>query len=184
MIFFNNYSENIINYDLLNKFFYNSIKKIPKIKKIYLSFNCQNSSLKYLSSSLIALELISSQKSMLTFLKTSNILLKIKKGSPVGCTVILRNKAIDLFLSEFLIFIFPKILYLNKQVDLKNNKTFSFQIKNPLLFYELEKRYQFFNKLTSLDITIVTNSKTKKELSVLLSSIKLIFSKCNSIGRV
>ena len=174
MVFFNNYLENVLNYDLLNKFSYESVKNIPKIKKIYLSFNCKNSSLKYLSSSLIALELISLQKSIFTYLKTSNILFKIKKGSPVGCTVILRKKTMLLFLSEFLVFIFPKLLNIPKQIRIKNKKNFSFKITSPLVFNELEKRYQFFNKLTGLNITIVTSSKNKKELAVLLTSVKFI----------
>lgn len=181
MVFLNSYIENILNYDLINKFFFNSVKKIPKIKKIYLIFTCGNSFLKDLSASLIALEIISSQKSTFTYLKTSKVLLKLKKGSPVGCAVILRKKKMILFLTELLVFIFPKFLHNIKLASLKKKKSFSFNIKNPLLFYELEKKYQFFNKLKGLNITIVTNSKNKKELLALLTFLKFIYSKRNSI---
>lgn len=62
MFVINTYIENVINYDLENKFKYNSIKNIPKIQKIYLNFNCKTTLLKFLLSSLVALELISLQK--------------------------------------------------------------------------------------------------------------------------
>jgi len=172
MIFIKNYIEYIVNYDLLNKFKYNSIVNIPQLKKIYLNFKCKTSLLKYLLSSLIALELISSKKSVLTYAKKANIQFKLKKGSPVGCTVILRKKLMYLFLSELLVTIFPKI-FKSTNFYLKKIKVFSFKIRNPLIFDELEKRYSYFNKLTSLNITIVSNSKNKKEFIFLLNSFKI-----------
>ena len=170
----NTYIENVVNYDLLNKFRYNSIKNIPKIQKIYLNFNCKTTLLKSLLSSLIALELISLQKSTFTYTKTSNILFKVKKGSPVGCTVVLRRSNMEEFLTELITNIFPKLEYTNKlSLNIKKLRIFSFKIKNPLIFQELEKRYQFFNNLINLNITIVTNAKTKKELKFLLNAFKI-----------
>nr|YP_010377333.1 ribosomal protein L5 [Helicotheca tamesis]QYB23020.1 ribosomal protein L5 [Helicotheca tamesis] len=184
MLFIKKYIENTVNYDLLNKFSYKSLDNRPQLKKIYLNFYCKNYSLNYLASSLIALELMSSQKSILTYLKNSNILIKLKKGLPVGCTVILRKKNMNLFLTEFLSYIFPKNIHNSNKIQLKNIKSFSFKLTNPLLFTELEKRYQFFKNLTDLRVTIVTNSKTRKELFILLTSIKIFHSNYNSIGRV
>jgi len=173
MFVINTYIENVINYDLVNKFKYNSIKNIPKIQKIYLNFNCKTTLLKFLLSSLVALELISLQKSIFTYTKTSNILFKVKKGSPVGCTVVLRKNNMEWFLTELLTNIFPKLESTNK-LNIKKCHIFSFKIKNPLIFQELEKRYQFFNNLTNLNITIVTNSQTKNELKFLLHAFKII----------
>ena len=61
---------------------------------------------------------------------------------------------------------------LKSQQNLKLIKSVSFQLKNPLLFVELENQFQIFKDIPRLDITLVTNSKSRKELFFLLKSIK------------
>ena len=51
-------------------------------------------------------------------------------------------------------------------------KFLSLQIKNPLLFTELENQFQFFKSIPRLDITLFTNSDSQKEFFFLLKSIK------------
>mgnify|MGYP006168312787 CR=1 FL=1 len=70
------YYNNVIKYDVINKFYYKKYKQIPKIIKIVLSFNCKNLNIKQLISSLVALELISSKRGLILVSKKSNILLK------------------------------------------------------------------------------------------------------------
>ena len=82
MQIFKYYYNNVIKYDVINKFYYKKYKQIPKIIKIVLSFNCKNLNIKQLLNSLIALELISAKKGFILVSKKSNILLKIKKGNP------------------------------------------------------------------------------------------------------
>ena len=79
MQIFKYYYNNVIKYDVINKFYYKKYKQIPKIIKIVLSFNCKNLNIKQLLNSLIALELISAKKGFILVSKKSNILLKIKK---------------------------------------------------------------------------------------------------------
>jgi large subunit ribosomal protein L5 len=97
MTSFENYYINIIKYDLVNKFYYKNHKKIPKLNKIILNFNCKNINFKLLISSIIALELITTQKSIITSSKKSNITLKIRKGNPIGCKVTLRKEKMYFF---------------------------------------------------------------------------------------
>jgi hypothetical protein len=52
-------------------------------------------------------------------------------------------------------------------------KSVSFRLKNPLFFAELENQFQFFKDIPQLDITLLTNSQSQKELVFLLKSIKL-----------
>ena len=93
-----------LKYELLNKFLYKNVNKLPKIKKIIFNFNCKNFELKNLAVSLLVLELITNQKGILTKSKYSNILLKICKGNPTGCKVILRKrKMLDFFFRLILI---------------------------------------------------------------------------------
>ena len=56
--------------------------------------------------------------------------------------------------------------------DLNLVKSVSFQIKNPLLFTELENQFQFFKDVPQLDVTLLTSSNSQKELFFLLKSVK------------
>lgn len=161
-------------YDLINKFHYKKTKNISKLKKIILNFNCKNTKLKNLSSSLLALELITNKSGHLTKTKQSNILLKIRKGNPVGCKVVLENKQIFNFLDRFISEILPKIKNIDKlKIDNTINRTsFCFEINDILNFKELENNYYIFNELNKLDLTIVFESSL--ELNFNLTSFKLI----------
>ena len=79
---FKNYYNNVIKYDLINKFYYTNHKQIPQIINIILNFNCKNLNVKNLVSSLVALELITMKKGIVLTSKKSNIVLKIRKGNP------------------------------------------------------------------------------------------------------
>ena len=174
----NYYYNNIVKYDLINKFYYKNIKQLPKIKKIILNFNFKRQNFKNLMSSLIALELISNQKPIFIKSKISNITLKIRKGQPVGCKIILRKQNSNIFIQKLINeYFYSKF---NIQESLKkikpiNSSFMSFQIKNSLIFPELEANYQIFKQLTKLNITIVCTSKTFSELIFLLKSYKIAF---------
>lgn len=168
-----------LKYDLINKFVYENTKTIPKIEKITLNFGCKTSDLKTLSTSALALELITSQKGTLTLTKYNNILLKIRKGHPVGCKVTLREKKIFTFLTKMLIDIFPKLknfegLKMNKKM--KKN-TLSYELADTFSFQELEDHYYLFNNLLNLHVTIITTSKREKELHFIFNSVKIPFEK-------
>jgi large subunit ribosomal protein L5 len=169
MNFITQYSKTIVKYDLINKFQYKSLASIPNINYINLYFNFKKCDIKLLSSALIALELLTLQKSSLIVSKTSSITLKLKKGSPVGCKVTLRKKNMNLFLF--------KLINLNKipgSVSRINNaKMFSFKLKNILIFNELEQNYQFFKNLLNLNVNVKLTANNFKELMFLLKSYKL-----------
>lgn len=170
-----NYYKATIRYDLLNKFFYSNLKDIPKLKKIILNFGCKNSDVKIIASAFLSLELISEQRGSLIRSKRSNMLLKIRKGSPVGCMVVLKKQRLYNFFLKLLVEIFPNLK------DFKGVKcskrlspvSFSFTLKELISFQPLEKQFYLFNNLPPLNITIIANTRTKKELVHLLSSFKL-----------
>lgn len=170
-----NYYKKIIRYDLINKFCYLHLDEVPKLKKIILNFGCKNIEIKSISSALLSLELITTKRGSLTRARRSNILLKIRKGSPVGCVVILKKKLMYDFFLKLLIEVFPNIKGFNGiTVSKKVKQTcFSFTLKDLIHFKELEKQFYLFINLPPLNITILTNSKTKQELLYLLSSFKL-----------
>jgi large subunit ribosomal protein L5 len=160
------YYKKTLKNELVNKFLYKTTKNLPKIKKIVLNFGCKRLDLKQLSSSLLALELISKQKSILTKSKKINILLKIRKGNTTGCKVTLKKKHMFFFLSTFLFKILPKLPNL-KKFNLNKKNVLSYRIAKTFSFEELEINYYLFDKIPILDITIISNAKNKEFIFIL-----------------
>ena len=171
------YYEKVIKHDLINKFYYLNIKNIPKLEKIVLNFGCNSHNIKKLAAAILALELISLKKGKLSSSKNSNIFLKIRKGAPTGCYVILKKKKMYSFLFKLLVEIFPNLKNFkgipnNKDYG-NNNNSFSFYIEDLISLKELNNHFYIFNNLPSLNITIISNSSKKKELIYLLKSFKI-----------
>lgn len=170
------YYQLIIKYDLVNKFLYQNIEKLPKLTKISLNFGYDNKNfnLKSLALAMLALELITKQKGKLTSFKNTKISIKIRKGYPVGCKVTLRKTAMYEFFFKLLINVFPKIKNFYG-ITIKKNQTnaISFKLKNTSSFDELEKHHNIFKNLPLLDITFITNTQNQKELLYLIISHKL-----------
>ena len=175
MFFFETYFHKTVRYDLVNAFKCQNVTEIPKLKKIVLNFGYQKSNLKSLISGLLALEFITSKKSNLTKSKHLNLLLKIKKGNPVGCKIVLKKNTMFFFYTKLINSIFLKAKRAPKytfQWGLNSVKSVSIQLKSPLLFADLETQFQFFRNIQRLDITLITNSRSQKELFFFLKSFK------------
>jgi|JI61114DRNA_FD_contig_123_7054_length_4017_multi_5_in_0_out_2_3 large subunit ribosomal protein L5 len=175
MHFFPNYYNNTVKYDLINKFWYNKLEKVPRFYKIILNFGLKKSSTKQLSANLLALELISLKKGQFIISKKSNIFLKIRKGYPIGCKLVLQKKLMYHFLTKLIFEIFSRFktsLEINKKKR-KYDYSVSYQFKNSLLFVELEQNYNLFNTvLADLNLTFITNKITQKEFYYLIYSFK------------
>lgn len=170
------YYEHIIKHDLINKFKYYNVKNIPKIKKIIINMGCSNYKMKNIAPAFLFLEILTNKCSIFTKTKKANIFLKIKKGTPIGCAVILTKIKMYTFLFKLLLEILPYLKNFKgifyKASKLKCN-SFSFFIKDLIVLKEFNPHYHFFNNLPELNITIITNTKTKLELIYLLKSFKL-----------
>jgi large subunit ribosomal protein L5 len=177
MNFLKYFYEKNLKHHLVNKFLYLNTKKIPKIKKIILNFGCKTSDIKYISAGLLALELITNQKSVPTTSNRPIIALKIRQGNPIGCKITLRKHIMFNYISKMLIEVFPKLKNfegLHVSSKIKQN-AFSYGLNDIFTFSILEEHYYLFNNLPKLNITIVTNTKTKQELFFILKSIQLPF---------
>ena len=177
MPFFEAYHCKVVKYDLVNAFAYQNPTQIPSLEKIVLNFGYPKSKLKNLISGLLALEFLSSKKGKMTKSRHLNLFLKVQKGNPVGCTLVLKKSLMNLFYLKLMTSIFPKIRRPQThlfRVDFKRVKSVSFQLKNPLLFTELENQFQFFKDTPKLDITLTTNSKSQEELLFLFKSTKFL----------
>ena len=166
------YYDNVIKYNLLNKFEYQDLKRLPKIKKVVLNFNCKAFEIKKLSTALLALKLVTNKKGKLTTSNKPNIILKIKKGTPVGCKVILTSKLMYKFLNLFIFRVLPTLKN-SALIKIKDKSTITYTIKNSLIFKILEKNYIIFNNIQNVNINIITTTASYKELFFLLKSFKL-----------
>jgi large subunit ribosomal protein L5 len=175
MSFLEVYNGRVIKYDLVNTFLYQNLTQMPRLEKVIVNFGYPKSKLKNLISGLLALEFLSSKKGKITKSRHLNIFLKIKKGNPVGCKLVLTKSILNLFYLKLMTSIFPKIKRPQSHSfrdEFKHVKSISFQLKNPLLFAELENQFQFFKDTPKLDITLTTSARSQKELLFLLKSIK------------
>lgn len=164
-----------LKFDLINKFYYTNLKKLPKLKKVVLNFSCRTTELKSLATSLLALELITNQKGVLTISKRPNLLLKIRKGNPTGCKLTLKKTSILNFVSKSLNEIFSKMKNFNGiSINQKVEETvISFVIKDTLNFSELTEHYYLFNNLSNLNLSFITSVETRKEMLFILKSLQL-----------
>jgi large subunit ribosomal protein L5 len=109
MSFFEAYHRKVIKYDLVNTFTYQNLTQIPKLERIVLNFGYPKSKLKNLISGLLALEFLSSKKGKMTKSRHLNLFLKVKKGNPVGCTIVLKKNLMHFFYLKLMTSIFPKV---------------------------------------------------------------------------
>ena len=173
MYFLKHYYNEIVKYDFINKFCYNNSDKLPEIKKITLNFECRNFTMQKFAIILLALELISAKKGSITLNKHANVFLKIQKGSPSGCQVILTKKLMYEFLTKLLIDIFPNIKNLSglKLHIINQNFSYSFP-SNAVILTELQEYYPLFNSLPILDITVTSTARTSNEIMFLIKSFR------------
>lgn len=166
------YTKNL-KYDLINKFFYTDVKKLPKLKKIVLNFGCKTTNIKTIATNLLALELICGKKGSLKTAKQPNLVLKIKKGNPTGCILTLSNNSKINFIAKILFETLTKIKQFDGLKLKSKNNCLSYSIKNSFNFSCLEDHYYIFNNLSNLNITFITNSRKKKETLFILKSLQL-----------
>ena len=172
----------VVQYDLITKLSHINCITLPKIESVTLNFGIKESviSTKKILAPLLALELVTGQKGVVTKSKKDLIRYKIRKGMIVGCKVNLRNKEnLFSFLEKLVSMTLPRIRYFNgiRKGQVTQKGDLNLRIVDLLAFHELEQEYEKFKDLPPLDISIVTTAKTQKEAIVLLSSFQIPFIK-------
>jgi large subunit ribosomal protein L5 len=159
----------IVQYDWITRFpsCQNSFE-IPCITKICLNIGFGNTQIekKDILKIYFLLKLLTNQEPKFTLSKKNNIILKIKKGSIVGCKVTLRKQYMYNFLEKLILFILPNY---QPKYNIDNHQNINFQISNNLLFFELQKEYLKFQKTPCIDVSIHTSSKNNQSTNVLLN---------------
>ena len=156
------YDKEIIS-KLMSKLNVKNKHQVPKIEKVILNMGLgeDGSDGKKLKSCVDDMSLIAGQKPIITKFKKSISNFKTRKGSNAGVKVTLRAHKMYEFIDRLVNIALPRIKdfrgLTSKGIDSSFN--YSFGVKEHIIFPEVN--FDKVDKIRGLDITIVTNSKSK-----------------------
>lgn len=177
------YKEDIID-ALMKKFEYKSVMQVPKIVKVALNQGIGEATTdkKLLDKTLEELTLISGQRAVKTLAKKDVSNFKIRKGMPIGARVTLRRNRMYEFLDRLINVSIPRVKDFqgvnDKGFDGRGN--FTFGISEQIIFPEIS--IDKVDKLTGMNITVVTTAQTDEEALELLKEFGFPFKNQNNNG--
>jgi large subunit ribosomal protein L5 len=131
--------------------------------------------IKILENAAQELSMIVGQKPVVTKAKKSIATFKLRKGMPIGCMVTLRQDRMYEFFDRLVNVAIPRIRDFRgispKSFDGRGN--FSMGIKEQFIFPEVD--FDKIEKVTGMNITIVTSAKTDEEARALLKRMGVPF---------
>ena len=166
------YEKNIVS-NLMSKLNYKNKHEVPRLEKIVLNMGLGEdaSDGKKIKTSLDDLSLITGQKAVITKFKKSISNFKTRKGQSAGVKVTLRSSKMYEFVDRLVNIALPRIKDFRglKASGIDNSGNYSFGIKEHIIFPEVN--FDKVDKIRGLDITVVTNSNTKKGTLELLKEL-------------
>ena len=132
---------------------------------------------KVIENALAEMTMISGQKAISTFAKKDVSNFKLRKGMPIGAKVTLRGDMMYEFLDRLVSVALPRTRDFRginpKGFDGRGN--YNLGIKEQIIFPEID--IDKINKVTGMDITMVTSANTNEEAFELLKEFGLPFKK-------
>ncbi|MXP51269.1 50S ribosomal protein L5 [Pantoea sp. SoEX] len=172
------YKNKVVN-KLMLQFGYNSVMRVPQIKKITLNMGVGKAvaDKKFLDSAVSDLTVISGQKPLITKVRKSVAGFKIRQGYAIGCKVTLRGARMWEFFERLIVVVIPRIRdfrgFSVKSFDGFGN--YNIGIREQIIFPEIS--YDKMNNINGLDIAITTTAISNKEGIALLSAFNFPFRK-------
>ena len=164
---------------LMKQFEYSSVMEIPKLEKVVLKMGVGDAiqNPKVLEEAVEEMTQIAGQKPVITKAKKSIANFKLREGMAIGCKVTLRGERMYDFLDKLMNVSLPRVRDFRgvstTAFDGRGNYTLG--IKEQLIFPEID--FDKVNKVSGLDIVIVTSAKTNKEAYALLEQLGMPFAK-------
>ena len=150
---------------------------VPQLSKIVVNMGVGEAitDIKLLEKSMEELATIAGQKPVMTRSKKAIANFKIKQGQPIGCRVTLRRNKMYEFLDRFISIALPRIrdfrgLSLDS-FDSKGNYTIG--ITEQAIFPEIDA--DKLTRVQGMDITLVIDTRSKKESAELLRLLGIPF---------
>lgn len=150
---------------LTKKFEYSNPFEVPRLKKIIVNMGVGEAKddKKALEAAVNDLTAITGQKPAITRARKSVAGFNLREGLPIGCKVTLRRTRMYEFFDRLVNVAIPRIKDFRglnpRSFDGRGN--YSFGVEEQVIFPEVD--YDKIEKLSGMDITIVTTAKTDEE---------------------
>ena len=170
------YSEKIVP-ELVKKFNYKSKMQAPRLEKICINVGVGEAvnEPKLIDKTVEEIELITGQKPVVVKAKKSVSNFKLREGMNIGVRVTLRNARMYEFLDRLVNISIPRIRDFrglsDRSFDGRGNYTLG--VKEQIIFPEIE--VDNINRVSGMDITLVTNANTDEESLELLKAFGVPF---------
>ena len=172
------YSSEVVK-GLMEKYNYKNVMQIPKVTKVVINMAVGEavSNSKALDAAASDMTIISGQKPLITKAKKSIAEFKVREGMPLGCKVTLRGERMYEFLDRLINAALPRVRDFRgvsaKAFDGRGN--YALGLKEQLIFPEIE--YDQVERVTGMDIIMVTSANTDEEARELLTQFGMPFEK-------
>lgn len=170
---------NEITPDLVKKFDYTSVMKVPKIEKIVLNMGVGDAvaNSKNLDEAVAELALISGQKPLVTKAKKSIAGFRLREGMSIGAKVTLRGERMYDFLDKLINVSLPRVRDFHgvSRTAFDGRGNYTLGVREQLIFPEID--FDNVNRVRGLDIVIVTTANTDEESRELLAEFGMPFEK-------
>ena len=170
------YKERVLS-ELKKQFSYKSVMQVPKILKIVVSkgVGAAVADKKLVEHAIDELTLITGQKAIATLSKKDIASFKLRKGMPIGAKVTLRGAKMYEFLDRLITAALPRVRDFQglKVSGFDGRGNYTLGVSEQIIFPEID--IDKVNKISGMDITIVTSSQTDQEAKSLLKEIGLPF---------
>ena len=162
---------------LMEQFNYGSVMQVPKIVKVCINQGVGQATQdkKLVDIALEEMTLIAGQKAVPTKARKSISNFKLREAMTIGARVTLRDERMYEFLDRLITVALPRVRDFrginDKSFDGRGN--YSMGITEQIIFPEID--LDKINKITGMDINIITTAKTDAEALALLKEIGLPF---------
>lgn len=164
---------------LMEQFNYSSVMQVPRVEKICINQGVGDATgdKKLVDTAISEISVIAGQKAVSVIAKRSVSNFKLREGMPIGVRVTLRGERMYEFLDRFIHVTLPRVRDFrglnDKSFDGRGN--YSMGITEQIVFPEID--IDKVNKITGMDITIVTTAQTDAEAYALLKEMGMPFKK-------
>lgn len=161
------------------KFQYGTVMEIPKLEKIVINIGVGDAvgNAKALEAAVNDLTIIAGQKPVITKAKKSIANFKVREGMALGTKVTLRGERMYEFLDRLINAALPRVRDFRgiSATAFDGRGNYALGLKEQLIFPEIE--YDQVERVTGMDIIIVTSAKTDEEARELLTQFGMPFEK-------
>lgn len=162
-----------------------NIMEIPCLEKIVLNSSSKaviNNKRAHLPA-LLALKVISGQRSKNTWSRKSIAAFKLREKNLLGCKVTLRALPMYIFLEKLMMDLLPRVKLHQEYTKDKYNQdlhsyldkdgNYNVGVSDPFFFRELETHFESFKSLPGLNITVVTSTPRVDKITLIFNGLQI-----------